>query len=88
MVKIQNNKHRVLHRLRIVRGHLEKIIQMVEADTYCIEVLHQSLAVQKALKAIDATIMEEHLSTCAIDQVKKGHKNQFVEELVEIYKYK
>lgn len=88
MVKIKDNKHRVLHRLKIVRGHLEKIIEMVEKDTYCIEVLNQSLAVQKALKAIDSTIMEEHLGTCAIDQVKKGKKDQFVKELVEIYKYK
>lgn len=88
MVRIKNNKHRVLHRLKIVRGHIEKIIQMVETDTYCIDVLHQSLAVQKALKSIDSTIMEEHLSTCAIDQVKKGKQEQLVRELVEIYKYK
>lgn len=61
---------------------------MVDSETYCIDVLHQSLAVQKALKSIDATIMEEHLGTCAIDQVKNGKKDQFVKELVEIYKYK
>ncbi len=88
MVTIQDNKHRILHRLKIVRGHLEKIIEMVEKDTYCIEILNQSLAVQKALKSLDATIMEEHLSTCAIDQIKKGKKNQFVQELIDIYKYK
>ncbi len=88
MVKIKNNKHRLLHRLKIVRGHLEKIIHMVEDDTYCIDILLQSRAVQKALKSIDSTIMEEHLNTCAIDQVRTGKQEQLIKELVKIYKYK
>ncbi|MBP9690816.1 metal-sensing transcriptional repressor [Candidatus Woesebacteria bacterium] len=88
MVTIKNHKHRVLHRLKIVRGHLEKIMDMVEKDAYCIDVLHQSLALQKALKSIDIVIMEDHLRTCAVEQIKNGHEEKVMRELSEIYKYK
>lgn len=88
MVRIKNHKHRVIHRLKIVRGHLEKIISMVEEDTYCIDVLHQSLAVQKALKKIDSVIMEDHLSTCVPGKVKAGKTTEMVRELIDIYHYK
>lgn len=88
MVKLRDEKHRILHRLKIVRGHLERIIEMVETDTYCMDVLHQSLAVQKALKQIDAVIIEDHLKTCAVDQIKNGKEDKTIKELTEIYGYK
>ena len=88
MVKIQNNKDRVLHRLKIVNGHIQKVIKMVENDEYCIDILHQSLALQKALKQIDMVIMEEHLKTCAVHQAKEGQENDMVKELLGIYKFK
>ena len=49
---------------------------MIEADQYCIDVLHHSLAVQKALKQIDMLMMEDHLNTCAIHQIKEGKENE------------
>ncbi|OGK34415.1 hypothetical protein A3A93_03585 [Candidatus Roizmanbacteria bacterium RIFCSPLOWO2_01_FULL_38_12] len=88
MVHIKNNKHRILHRLKIVKGHLQKVYDMIEADQYCIDVLHHSLAVQKALKQIDMLMMEDHLNTCAIHQIKEGKEKKTVQELIGIYKFK
>lgn len=88
MVKIKSNKDRIVHRLKIVSGHLHKVIQMVESEKYCIDVLHHSLAIQKAMKQIDMLMMEDHLQTCAVDQVKNGEEKKMVKELVGIYKFK
>ena len=88
MVHIKNNKERILHRLKIVKGHLQKVHQMIEGDNYCIDVLHQSLAVQKALKQIDMLMMEDHLKTCAIHQIREGKEDKMVQELIGIYKFK
>ena len=88
MVHIKNNKQRIVHRLKIVNGHLLKVIKMAENSDYCIDVLHQSLAVQKALKQIDMLLMEDHLQHCAVDQVKNGEEHKMVKELVGIYKFK
>ncbi len=88
MVTIKNNKERILHRLKIAHGHLKKVIEMTESGEYCIDILHNSLAVQKALKNTDMLIMEDHLKTCAVDQIKTGKEDQMVQDLIGIYKYK
>jgi DNA-binding FrmR family transcriptional regulator len=88
MVKLNSHKDKVLHRLKIARGQISKLIEMVEDDKYCVEVLHASLATQKALKKVDALVMENHLTHCAIKQAKEGQTERLVKELVSIYKYK
>jgi CsoR family transcriptional regulator, copper-sensing transcriptional repressor len=61
---------------------------MVQEDEYCIKIVHQSLAVQKALKNIDAKIMESHISHCVPEQAKSGNTKQITDELISIYSYK
>lgn len=82
----KDTEERILHRLKIAKGHLEKIIKMVEEDCYCIDVLHQSQAVQKALKETDNVMLENHLKTCAIDAIGKGRRNEAIQEVMEVFK--
>lgn len=77
-------KRQVLHRLRIARGHLDKVIQMVESGAYCIDVIHQSLAVQAALKKIDEIILENHLKTCVAKAIGQGRTNEVVNEVMKV----
>ena len=76
---------KLLHRLRISRGHLDKVINMVEKDDYCIDVLHQSQAIQSALKSTDKLILENHLKGCVVDHIKKGETNKTVEEIMKVF---
>jgi len=80
-------KKETLRRLKIVEGHLKKIIEMVDADEYCIDVLQQSLAVQSALKGVDALILDKHLKKCVADAFKKGKKikEKSIGELLKVY---
>jgi DNA-binding FrmR family transcriptional regulator len=82
----KNTQERILHRLKIAKGHLEKVIKMVEKDEYCINVLHQSQAVQKALKETDNVMLENHLKTCASDAIRKGKQKEAIEEVMEVFK--
>lgn len=86
MYRPKDTKERILHRLKIARGHLGKVISMVESDTYCVDVLHQSEAVQKALKETDNVILENHLKTCASDAIQKGRKEEAIAELMNVFK--
>jgi CsoR family transcriptional regulator, copper-sensing transcriptional repressor len=79
-------KERILHRLKIAQGHLKKVIQMVEEDSYCIDVIHQSQAVQKALKEIDNLTLEAHLKGCVSDAIKSGRQDEAVTEVMNIFK--
>ncbi|MBI2074963.1 MAG: metal-sensitive transcriptional regulator [Candidatus Levybacteria bacterium] len=86
MFRPKDTQERILHRLKIARGHLEKVIKMVEEDTYCIDVLHQSQAVQSALRETDHVILENHLKTCAADAITKGKKDEAIKEVMEVFK--
>lgn len=83
-----NAKTKILHRLQIARGHLAKVISMVEKDSYCIDVVHQSIAVQAALKKVDEIILENHLNTCVAGSIRKGHIKESVGEIMEVLKKK
>lgn len=84
--KPKNKKERTLHRLKIARGHLDKVIRMVEENDYCIDVLHQSQAVQKAIKETDNLILENHLNTCAANAIVKGKKDEAISEIMAVFR--
>lgn len=86
MYKPKNNYERVLHRLKITRGHLNKVIKMIEEKEYCINVLHQSQAVQKALKEVDHLILENHLRTCAADAIRDGKQEEAIKEVMNVFR--
>lgn len=77
-------KRRILHRLKIARGHLERVIKMVEQNEYCIDVVHQSLAVQSALKRTDQQIIKNHMETCVADSIKKGNEKVVIDEVMRV----
>ena len=82
----KDTQERILHRLKITQGHLKKVIKMVEEDCYCIDVLHQSQAIQKALKETDHLMLENHLKTCAVDAIGKGRKEEAIREVIQVFK--
>jgi DNA-binding FrmR family transcriptional regulator len=81
-------KSQKLHRIKIIKGHVEAIERMIEGDAYCIDVVHQSLAVQKALKMLDTLIMEDHIKCCVAEQAREGDFQKITDELLSIYTYK
>ncbi len=86
MFKTKTTKDNVLHRLKIARGHLDKIIQMVETDAYCIDVITQTKAVRSALNKADEVLLEHHLAHCVVDHVKSGHSQHAVDEVMKVFK--
>lgn len=82
----QTTQRNVLHRLKIARGHLEKVIAMVENNEYCIDVVHQSLAVQAALKKSDQTLLENHIRHCVAHEVSLGEGETIADELIGVIK--
>lgn len=82
----KDTQERILHRLKISQGHLKKVIKMVEKGEYCIDVIHQSQAVQRALEEADSVILENHLRTCVVDHIKKGNIDVSTEELMKVFK--
>ncbi|MFC1625737.1 metal-sensitive transcriptional regulator [Patescibacteria group bacterium] len=85
---MQEPKEKTLHRLKIAKGHLGKVIKMVEQDEYCIDVVHQSIAVQAALKEVDSLVLDNHLRMCVSDSIKKGEGNKVIDEVIKVLRKK
>lgn len=84
----KDTKERILHRLKIVDGHLSKVIEMVELDTYCIDIIHQSQAIQRALAEVDSLVLEEHLNGCVASAISEGRKKEAISEVMNVFKRK
>ena len=77
---------RILRRLKIARGHLDKVIRMAEEQEYCINIIHQNQAVQSALREVDTLLLDNHLKTCVVENIKKGDAKTSINELMEVFK--
>lgn len=88
MYRPKNIQERILHRLKIAQGHLAKVLKMVENDEYCIDVIHQSQAVQRALEEVDSLVLENHLQGCVVDHIKKGEAKESIGEIMNVFKRK
>ena len=82
----KDTEERILHRLKIARGHLEKVITMVESDGYCIDVLHQMQAVEKGLSETGNLLLENHLEKCVADSMRNGQTKKAISEVMEVFK--
>ena len=59
-----DNKDDQMRRLRRVEGQIRGLQRMVEADTYCIDILTQISAATKALEAVALGLLDDHLRHC------------------------
>ncbi|MFA6095417.1 MAG: metal-sensitive transcriptional regulator, partial [Candidatus Paceibacterota bacterium] len=69
---MNESKQKLIRRLKIIEGQVRGLEEMIGRDTYCIDVITQTSAVKQALSGIEDALMERHLGTCAVDQMKKG----------------
>jgi len=79
-------KNRSLHRAKIIQGQLAGLIKAIEKETYCTELLEQSLSIQRSLKSLDAVLLENHLRTHVKHQMRiSGDEERAVRELIKVY---
>ncbi|HEY4509302.1 MAG TPA: metal-sensitive transcriptional regulator [Candidatus Paceibacterota bacterium] len=85
---MNTNKQKLIRRLKIVEGQVRGLQDMLSKDAYCIDVITQTSAVKQALSGIEDAIMESHLSTCVVPQIKKGKGEASVKEILKVYRLK
>lgn len=82
----KNYKNKATQRLKIIAGQVRGLLKMISEDKYCINIINQSLAAKKALSSFEDLILENHLSTHAAEQMKRGEKEKVIKEILSIYK--
>lgn len=78
-------KSEVLRRLAYIEGHVKGIRRMVEADQYCVDILKQTYAVQRALNKLQTLILSGHLNGCVREGFQGGREQQMIDELTDLF---
>lgn len=81
-------KSKAVRRLAIAAGQIQGLKKMVEEEKYCIDIITQSAAIKEALSGVEDLILENHLSTHVIEQIKAGKDKQATQEILKVYKLK
>ena len=79
-------KKKVVRRLKTIEGQVRGLQHMVEEDAYCIDIITQASAIRQALSAVEDLMLENHLSTHVVEQMKDGSQNKAVREILAVYK--
>jgi len=72
MAGYSDRKEEVQKRLRRVEGQVRGVTRMVDDDSYCIDVLTQISAIDKALRAVSLMLLGDHLEHCVSDAISSG----------------
>ena len=79
------DKQDIIRRLVTIEGHLRGIRKMVEEDRYCVDILKQSFAVERALQRFESALLDGHLNNCVVEGFHEGRDEAMVEELAELF---
>ena len=86
---ISKNKKKALIGLKKANSLTAKIINMIENDEYCIDVMQQNLAVIGLLRSAHEMLMENHLNSCfknAMASKNEKKKQQMTQEILKVTK--
>ncbi len=82
------NRTEILQRLKSIEGHVRGVQRMVDEGAYCIEVVHQILAVEKALQKVSSLVLDRHLHSCVTTAIRgedAGERERVLKEILSVF---
>ena len=79
----ENVKNNALTRLKKIEGQIRGIMKMVDQEKYCIDIINQITAAEKALDGVAKKIMKRHIESCVTEAIIQGEGQTKIEELIE-----
>jgi DNA-binding FrmR family transcriptional regulator len=67
-----DDKQAILKRLSRIEGQVRGLRRMVDDEAYCIDVLTQIAAVDRALDGVALNLLTDHTNHCVRDAVEQG----------------
>ena len=78
----------IINRLKSIEGHVRGVQRMVDEDAYCIDIINQNLAVQRALESVNSLILERHLQTCVTTAIRgdsAAERERVITEIMTVF---
>ena len=84
----EDHKPGIINRLKSIEGHVRGVQRMIEDDAYCIDVINQVLAVQRALERVNSLMLERHLQTCVTTAIRSddaAERERVIDEIMGVF---
>jgi DNA-binding FrmR family transcriptional regulator len=81
-------KQDLLNRLKTIEGHVRGVQRMVEDDGYCVDILKQTKAIQRALDKFNSLVLERHLDGCVTTAIRgddSTERERVIHELLQVF---
>ena len=78
------SKGDLLKRLARIEGQVRGIARMVEDDRYCIDILTQISAVQKAVDAVALGLLDDHVRHCVAGSAGEAQSERMDELMAAV----
>ena len=85
----EDEKRRLLARLKRAEGQVAAVRRMIDSDTYCVDILTQIAAARGALGKVGEAVLRQHVETCVSEAFRAGSADaraEQAEELVEVFR--
>lgn len=85
---IANLKKRALHRTKIIEGQVRGLQKAIESEDYCVDIITQSLAIQKSLASLNKLLVENHLRTHVTHMMKSSDETvnaKAIDEMLKLF---
>ena len=81
-------KKDAISRLKKIEGQIRGIMRMLDEEKYCIDIINQITAAEKALDGVSKIVMKRHVETCVSNAIVRGEGQNKIDELIEtVFKY-
>lgn len=85
---MSDHTQQLLNRLKTIEGHVRGVQRMVEQEAYCIDLIRQTKAIQRALDRVNSMILENHLNTCVTTAIRGDQpeeRERVLKELLQVF---
>lgn len=85
---MEDQKPQLKNRALSIQGHMGAVARMIDEDAYCIDIIKQTQAIQKALDKLNTLLLERHLDHCvtsAIRSNKPKERERVIKELLDVF---
>jgi len=87
-LNMQASKQKIARRLKILEGQVRGIQNMVEKNSYCIDIITQTSAIKQGISNLEDILLEGHLGHCVVNQIKSGQTDKAIKEILKVYQLK
>lgn len=86
-IKIRSEEEKRMLEVRInkIIGQMNGIKRMIAEDRYCGEILIQLSAIYRSIKSLADIILEEHMKSCLVEDIKNDNI-EAISEIIDLFK--